>query len=211
MKNNIFNSLLDLVFPPRCEVCKKSGPEALCAECFSGVKFLRPQFGIHSAAAYDGTLKSAIHRFKFQNRKKLAEPLGVLMVNYLGRDRSLPLRELDGIIPVPLHPRRLRGRGFNQAELLARVVGRYFDLPVISALARVKHTKPQFDLPREARRLNLIGAFRVNQPKEIVNKRVLLLDDIYTTGATVTECVRALSAAGARRIEVLTLSRACLP
>ena len=108
--NKLFDRILDLVFPPRCEVCKKSGPEALCAECFAGVRFLRPQFGIHSAAAYDGVLKTAIHRFKFQKRKKLAEPLGVLMVKGNGgrqpvevtRPDILPDELVDVTVRLPL-------------------------------------------------------------------------------------------------------------
>lgn len=208
MKNNILNSILDLIFPPHCEVCRKSGPAALCPECFSSIKFMKPQFGIHSAALYDGTVRTALHRFKFQKRKNLAEPLGILLVNYLGQTTSLNIKELDSIVPVPLHKKRRRERGFNQIELLARVIGRYYELPVVASLERIKNTRPQFDLPREERLTNLKGAFRVSQPKEVYNKRLLLLDDIYTTGATVAECAKTLSIAGARRIEVLTLARA---
>jgi ComF family protein len=205
---NFLDQILNLVFPPRCEVCRKSGEEALCPECFSNIKFMKPQFGIHCVSSYDGVLRTALHRFKFQKRKKLAEPLGVLMVNYLGQAQTLKLKEIDGIIPVPLHPRRRRERGYNQTELLAGVVGRYYEVPVLPSLERVKNTQPQFELKREARQTNIKGAFRVSEPKSVNDKRVLLLDDIYTTGSTISECVRVLNSAGARRIEVLTLSRA---
>jgi ComF family protein len=169
---------------------------------------MKPQYGIHSAAVYDGAVRTALHRFKFQKRKRLAEPLGVLLVNYLGQAASLKMKELDSIIPVPLHRKRLRQRGFNQVELLARMIGRYYEVPVVESLERLKNTKPQFDLPKAERLANIKGAFRVSRPKEVYNKRVLLLDDIYTTGATIAECAKTLSTAGARRIEVLTLSRA---
>ena len=208
MANNILDSILDLIFPPRCEVCGKSGPSALCPECFSGIKFLKPQYGIHCAALYDGAVRTALHRFKFQKRKNLAEPLGILLVNYLGQAAALKMKELDSIVPVPLHRRRQRQRGFNQIELLARVIARYYELPVVASLERVKDTRPQFGLQKEARLLNLRGAFRVSRPQDVHDKRLLLLDDVYTTGATVAECAKALSGAGARRIEVLTLSRA---
>lgn len=169
---------------------------------------MKPNLGIYSATTYDGVVKESIHRFKFNKRKKLAQPLGVLLVNYLGRKPGLELEELDGIIPVPLHQKRLRERGFNQVELLARTLSRYFELPVTPALERTRPTQPQFDLKREERFNNVKGAFRVIDPKAVYNKKVLLLDDIYTTGSTISECGRVLKNAGARRVEVLTLARA---
>lgn len=204
----LLKSLLDLIFPPACEVCRRRSEETLCPACFSQIKFMKPQLGIYHASTYDGVMRAALHRFKFNKRKKLAEPLGVTLVKYLSRADSLAMREMDAIVPVPLHPLRQRERGFNQAELLARVVGRYFEVPVVPALARVKNTHPQFDLPREARFINLKGAFKVTLPQQVYNKKILLLDDIYTTGSTVGECGRALKIAGAARVEILTLSRA---
>lgn len=201
-------ALLDLVFPPRCEVCSRGSAESLCSECFSQIKFMKPQLGIYSVSAYDGVVRTALHRFKFQKKRGLAEPLGILLVKYLSHAPDLKLEEVDCIIPVPLHRKRQRQRGFNQAELLARVVSRYYEVPVISAIERVKNTHAQFDLPREKRSENVKGAFKVSQPKAVYNKRILLLDDIYTTGSTIGECARVLKTAGARRVEVLTLSRA---
>ena len=153
-------------------------------------------------------MRTAIHRFKFKKRKNLAEPLGILLVKYLSHAPMLDMNELELIIPVPLHKKRERQRGFNQAKLLAEIIGRYYDKPVASALERLKNTKAQFDLPREERFQNIKQAFKVVDPKSVYNKRVLLLDDIYTTGATIAECSKALKIAGARRVEVLTLSRA---
>ncbi|MFA5114257.1 MAG: ComF family protein [Candidatus Margulisiibacteriota bacterium] len=200
--------LLDLIFPPKCEVCRRPGRDALCPACFGQIKFLNPQLGVYSAAVYDGALKEAIHRFKFNKRKNLAEPLGVLLVQYVSQAPGLKMAEVEAIIPVPLHHKRRRERGFNQAELLAKVVGRYYDKPVINALERQKNTHAQFDLPRDARFANIREAFRVSVPRSVHNRKVMLLDDIYTTGSTVGECVRALKTAGAKRIEILTLSRA---
>jgi len=203
-----FRALLDLIFPPTCEVCRQRSLEALCPDCFSQVKFMKPQLGVHCAAAYDGVLRTAIHRFKFQGRKKLADPLGIMLVKYLSHDPGLKMEEVDCLIPVPLHPRRLRQRGFNQAALLAAVVSRYYEVPVLPALARVRNTHPQFDLPRAERQTNVRGAFKITEPQAVYNKNVLLLDDIFTTGSTIAECSRALQIAGARRVEILTLSRA---
>jgi competence protein ComFC len=206
--NKLFNSLLNLIFPPRCEICRKGSEEALCSECFKQIKFMKPHLGIYSVSVYEGPLRTAIHRFKFKKRKNLAEPLGIILVKYLSHSPMLDMNELEVIIPVPLHKKRERQRGFNQAKLLAEILGRYYDKPVVSALERVKNTKAQFDLPRDERFNNISGAFKVSDPKSVYNKRILLLDDIYTTGATIAECSKALKIAGARRVEVLTLSRA---
>jgi ComF family protein len=169
---------------------------------------MKPHLGIYSVSVYEGTLRTALHRFKFKKRKKLTRPLGILMVKYLSHNPGIEMKKVDVIIPVPLHRKRLRQRGFNQAELLARVISKYFEKPVVSALERVKNTRAQFDLPREERFKNIAGAFKVSDPKAVFNRRVLLLDDIYTTGSTIAECARALRIAGARRVEILTLSRA---
>jgi len=202
------NSLLNLIFPPRCEVCRKGSEEPLCSECFSQITFMKPQLGIYSASVYDGVLRDAIHRFKFQKRKNLAGPLGVLLVKYLSHTPDFSMEEIDCIIPVPLHRKRQRQRGYNQAELLAQVISKYYEVPVVSALERTKDTHPQFDLPREERLTNVKGAFKVSDPKAVYNKKIILLDDIFTTGSTIAECSKTLKIAGARSVEVLTLSRA---
>lgn len=207
----LLEPLLNLVFPPRCEVCKTSSREPLCYNCFQQIKFMKPHLGINSVSVYDGPLREAIHRFKFNKRKKLADPLGVLMVQYLSSAPGIDMRRIDAIVPVPLHEKRRRERGFNQAELLAGVIGRYFGKPVSSALIRVRDTHAQFDLPGPQRFDNIKQAFAVAEPGAVFNQRILLVDDIYTTGSTIAECSRALQSAGARRIEVVTLSRAVDP
>ena len=208
LMNKLLKSLIDLIFPPKCEVCRKSSEVALCQDCFVEIKFMKPHLGIYSVSAYEGVLKEAIHRFKFKNRKALAEPLAILMVKYLGHLPSFDHQEIDTIVPVPLHNKRLRERGFNQAELMGQVIAKYLEKPLYNALARIKKTKAQFDLPRDDRFHNIKDAFKVVDSKAIYNKRVLLLDDIYTTGATIAECSKCLRIAGAKRVEVLTLSRA---
>jgi len=204
----LFDNLLDLIFPPRCEVCKKLGTVTLCPSCFGQIKFMKPHMGIYSASIYEGVLRTAIHRFKFDRRKGLASPLGVMLVQYLSQVEGMDFKALDVIIPVPLHHLRLRQRGFNQSEVLARSFGKYYETPVVGALERVRDTKAQFDLPREERFHNIAGAFKVADSKAVYNKRIMLFDDIYTTGATIAECSKVLKNAGAKKVEVLTLSRA---
>jgi ComF family protein len=115
---------------------------------------------------------------------------------------------LDAIIPVPLHPKRLRWRGFNQAVLLAREVGRSWQVPVDPfILFRSRETPPQTQLDEGERRKNVRGAFALNPAKSVQGKVLLLVDDVYTSGATVNECSRVLTRAGAREVHVLTLAR----
>jgi ComF family protein len=116
---------------------------------------------------------------------------------------------VDMIVPVPLHPKRLRWRGFNQSVLLARQVSRVQHIPMDPfVLYRGKETPPQTQLTEEERRKNVRGAFSLNPQKPVEGKRVLLVDDVYTSGATVNECSRSLKRGGAKEVYVLTLARA---
>ena len=206
--NNYFDAFLDLIFPPKCEVCKSSSKAALCQDCFQSVKFMKPHLGIHSVTAYNDVVKHALHQLKFQNKKRLAQPMGVLMVQYLSQSMHLDLKQIDVLVPVPLHPNRLKQRGFNQAHLIALSIHQYYGIKIENALLRVVDTKPQFDLDRKERFNNVKGAFAINKTNTIFNKKVLLIDDIYTTGATIAECANTLKVAGAKRTDILTLARA---
>jgi len=206
---DLFKTILDLIFPPRCEVCRGLGPETFCENCRKKISFLRPSAFTHSVGIYEGALKSAIWRFKFKKRTALADPLGVLMVKYL--NHHLEMNEIDLVVPVPLHERRLRERGFNQSELLSHVISKYYDIPTVSGvLFRTKETHPQFDLPREQRLRNVRGAFELKGASLLKDRDILLVDDIYTTGSTVSECTYVLKSGGARKVHVLTLSRAVM-
>jgi ComF family protein len=200
-------SLLDLIFPPRCEVCRTIGPDEFCENCAKKITFLKPSAFIHSVGAYEGTLKSAILRFKFKKKISIAEPLGILMVKYLSR--HLDMNNIDFLVPVPLHITRFKQRGFNQSELLGHSITKYYDIPTVSGLLfRTRETHPQFDLPLVERFKNVRGAFEVKGSNLLKGKNILLLDDIYTTGSTVSECTRVLKESGANNVHVLTLSRA---
>ena len=200
---------LDLIFPPHCEVCRRLGPEIMCDNCIKNISYLQPAAFTHAVGIYEGPLKTAIHRFKFKKRSALAEPLGVLMAKYLSR--HLDMHNMDMIIPVPLYERRLRERGFNQSELLGAIITKYYEVPTVSGLlSRVRDTHPQFDLHPAERVKNIREAFALKGPHLIKGKNLLLVDDIFTTGATVSECTRVLKTGGARSVHVLTLSRAIM-
>ena len=151
--------------------------------------------------------REALHAFKFGGRRGLAAPLGDLIAE-LGLG-ALPGAAPDLLVPVPLHRRRARERGYNQSALLAMRVARAWGLPVAhDALARIAPTRPQTELDAAARRGNVRGAFAARRPEAVAGRHVLLVDDVFTTGATAAECARCLVGAGAEAVGVLTLARA---
>jgi ComF family protein len=199
---------IEWVAGPRCTCCglvfpAPGGGDRLCGDCQADP----PPFARARAAAfYEGPVATAVKRLKF-NRRLAYLPL---MQSWLA---SPPCRELaaeaDLIVPVPLHPRRLKQRGFNQAWLLAQA---FPELNLArDLLIRVRHTIPQVQLNPKERRDNVTGAFAVAEPARVKGKNVLLVDDLFTTGATARECARVLSRAGAARVEVLTVARVKQP
>jgi len=190
---------------PRCGVgfASSGGENHLCAECLSEERYFTKARAI---GPYEGLMAEVISRFKFHGASRLSRPLGWLLAEYADPDFSFS--DFDFVLPVPLHPRRLRQRGFNQALLLARYVSRVHSLPLdYTALQRIRHTEPQTQLSGTERKKNIRGAFAVTQPGLISGKHILLIDDVFTTGATVQECSRILLKAGAEKVAVLTLAR----
>jgi ComF family protein len=227
---------LDLVFPPLCPVCDgllgAGRRDPLCGACWEGLERVehpwcrccgaplgieglcgacrtrRPRFAYARAALRYGDLaREAIHAFKFGGRRGLAQPLGDLLAG-LGLS-ALPGAAPDVIVPVPLHPRRARERGYNQALLLARRLERAWGVPAAAdALQRIAPTRPQTDLDAPERRRNVRNAFAVRRPELIASRHVVLVDDVLTTGATAGECARSLYRAGATTVGVVTVARA---
>jgi len=154
---------------------------------------------------YEGVLKEAIHRFKYTGRRSLASHLAALMLEVC---RLEPLYQAaDLIVPAPLSREKLRVRGFNQAELLAVEVGRALGVPVNGkCLVKDIDTPPQTGLSRVARESNLKGAFSVKKPDLIRDRVVLLIDDVFTTGSTMSETAATLKQAGAGEVLVLTVA-----
>jgi ComF family protein len=192
----------ELVEPPLCPHCGRPRSNGcLCPLCQRDPLQID---GVRSVAYFDGTLREAIHRFKYYNQQDLAIPLGKLMGNYWEKS-PLPA---EIIVPVPLHKDRLRERGYNQATLLARELAKSIGLPVSeNSLMRVRATRPQVDLNAEERKENVGDAFRCSN-EELKGKRVLLIDDVCTTGATLEACSVALRQVGARSVWAFTLARA---
>ena len=152
-------------------------------------------------------LRRVVQKFKYGRRVSLGKPLGRLLAE--GCKGFLESCSADIIVPVPLHPKRLRWRGFNQSVLLARQLSRTYHIPLDPfVIYRSKETPPQTQLTEAERRKNVRGVFALNPQKAIDGKRVLLVDDVYTSGATVNECSGCLKRGGAKEVYVLTLARA---
>lgn len=194
---------------PVCPRCGRSfaspvalaySPHHLCAAC----RAQPPSFTqARSLYAYEPPLREAIHLFKYHKKVSLAGPLGDLMTEAFPQHPAMDL-----LIPVPLHASRLREREFNQSLLLADRLNRQLRLPLsYDNLVRVRPTQPQTELSRAARLKNLRRVFVVRRPDEVAGKRILLVDDVLTTGTTVNECAKALRRAGAADVYVRTLAR----
>lgn len=170
-----------------------------CGECTSK----EPPFSkVLSYGLYSGALAEAINLFKFSGLKRLAKPLGRLLI-------GMDIPECDGIVPVPLSTKGLRERGFNQTLLISKVLSRELRIPVyMDMLLKGKDTPPQIGLSAKERVKNLKNAFEVHG--KINNLKLLLLDDVMTTGATVRECSKKLVKAGAKDVIVITLARSSM-
>ena len=217
----------DLLFPTRCVHCGEPG-DLLCAECVGAlVRLTGPSCGMCAAPLpsgnrcgrcaerrpalsrtvavfqMDGPVRTAIHRLKYEDIRAVAPLLGALMASHPAVERL----RVDAVIPVPLHGRRLRARGYNHAHLLAKPVAARLDLePDTRTLRRIVASPPQVEAPGEAeRRRRVAGAFEAGVGAR--GLRTLLVDDVYTTGATLNECAGALKAAGAAWVGALVLAR----
>lgn len=184
-----------------------------CARCRS----VKVMFDSAShAAKFEGVIKELIHRFKYNNADFLAQPLAEILINYLsacnaqaGLNLNDLKKDVDVVVPVPLFWWRRFKRGFNQSELLAKSIGRHLQLPVsTNNLYRTRNTVPQTRLSRSQRQQNMRGAFAIKKAEGFGKRRVLLIDDVLTTGVTASECARAIKAAGGKKVHVLTIAGA---
>jgi ComF family protein len=219
-------ALLDLLFPPRCQVCGTPDEFPLCGACADSFEVIRrpvcercgkplrgpadlaftcipcrerkryPVECVRAFGIYDGRLREAIHGLKYDGKLALAQPLGEMLAGPISDDPRL--RAADVLVPVPLHPRRERQRGFNQAEEVARIAAPRVGVPVRRLLLRQRDTQAQTDLDESERRTNVRDAFVARG--EVQGLRVLLIDDVVTTGSTLAECARALRGAGASTV-----------
>jgi ComF family protein len=185
---------------PSCRVCAlpfTSEHARLCGQC---LKKSPPFSKVITYGLYEGSLREAINQFKFHGVRRLSKPLGSLLL-------ASDLPAVDAVVPVPVTVRKLRERGFNQSLLLAKIIAKKIRVPLLmDTLLKKKETPPQIGLTARERLMNLRNAFTVKGSVDAM--RLLLVDDVMTTGATVTECSKQLMKAGAEEVIVLTLARA---
>jgi ComF family protein len=196
----------------RSPICLKCGipfkseeqKDHLCGDCLtSNTSFSAAR----CVGRYEETLLHCIHQFKYNEHLGAGKILGRLMAEY--EYPTFTVADYTLVMPIPLHPKRLRQRGFNQALILARIIAKQHQRPVdFMALKRQIYTEPQVNLGRNEREKNIRGAFKVADAGRIDGEKILLVDDVYTTGSTVNECAKVLMKAGAKDVGVLTLARA---
>jgi ComF family protein len=214
--HQLLEDILDLLFPPPCAACRRRGA-LLCKSCCDSCRFV-PKAANHeqhlrlaspilvsTAGAYvfEGAVREAIHTLKYHHKPRIALPLGDLLLRYL---EAHPI-VVDAVVPVPLHPDRLKMRGYNQAALLAKRLAQQLGVRLLeNEVGRVRNTSQQADLSRAARLDNVHGAFAWGGTAP-PPRRVLVIDDVLTTGATVASVAQALHAAGSQEIHALALAR----
>jgi ComF family protein len=200
--------LMPPIAAPLCIVCgipfSGAGTDHVCGSCSTSP----PRFDAARAAlAYEGASRDLIHAYKYRNKTHLRRPLALLTMERLSG--FMHSRRPDLVMPVPLHRKKLSSRGFNQAVLLGEIFSLQLKMPLDRwNLRRIRWTEPQVNLAAPDRRTNVKGAFAIQDPALVRGCRVLLVDDVLTTGSTVEECGRVLKAAGAADVTVITVARA---
>ena len=210
--NFLNKGFLNLLFPLRCTGCgKKLSPESgylfFCRDCISSIPFRRGKIKAETYAVckYEGIVKKSIHRLKYGKKRFLAQTLGQILADFY--KKNLESQEIDFIVPVPLHRVRKEERGFNQAELIAIALGKNLNLPLsLNNLVRIRNTPSQTLIKKKERLKNLKGAFRIKKPYRFLKRNILLIDDVYTTGATTDECRKVLKKVGTKKVFILTFA-----
>ncbi len=212
----ILDWILDLIYPPKCVLCERileKDQLDLCHECrVNGPEHPMPKTKrpfLESWTAlwyYEDKVRDSVLRYKFQGARHYCITYGRLLAMKIQRDME---DRYDVLTWVPVSKRRKRRRGYDQVELLAEEVGKEINLPPIRLLNKIRNNKPQSQIDNEAkRRANVLGAYEVTNRDQFMGKRVLILDDVITTGSTVGECARMLLTAGAKEVHCAALAAA---
>lgn len=209
----ILHQILQLLYPPKCVLCRAlltSRETDLCTQCraetpeASGTKRKFPYLAKWTALwYYEGSVRASILRYKFRGSRSYCQSYGRLLAMKLLQE-EIPF---DLLTWVPVSPRRKWRRGYDQVELIARAAAKELGLALTPTLRKVRHNDPQSSMKdAAARRANVLGVYRVIDPEAVSGKRILILDDILTTGATLSECARTLLTAGAKEVNCATVA-----
>jgi len=223
-KDSIFSQIkdfcLELLFPEFCVNCGKDG-DYLCQDCLAMIdisdRIFRPQGKLsclYFASDYNNfIIKKLIVKCKYQPfAKDLAKILSAIIIIYFQNLENPPVflahKKDFAFVPIPLFKKRLRWRGFNQSEEISRHLSEYLNIPILKdALAKTKETIPQTELSKQARKKNLSGAFACQKPELVKDKKILLVDDVFTTGTTMEEAAQVLRKAGAKQVLGIAVAR----
>lgn len=227
------NLLVELLFPRRCPVCDKPVDKMgnyICMKCQNKIKYVKSSYCLkcgkslkddmsevcedcsNSSHVFDrgralyeyDSIKEAVYRFKYENRREYADFFGKQLAEKLGDE--MKVWNADAIVPVPLYKDKEKMRGYNQAALIARILGKELNIPVLeNFIFRIKSTVPQKELIGKERQNNLKNAFKIGQ-NDVKLKTIIVVDDVYTTGATMDEIAQCLKSAGIHRVYCVSLA-----
>jgi len=211
--NRLLRGVRDIIYPNTCPGCgRKVDAMVFCHSCKPRVQKREADVSSHRfkyldsviyLCAYAGAVRKTLKDIKYKQKLKRSAPLRDLLPAI---SELFPNEHFDMVVPVPLHKKRHNERGYNQSELIYRIWANNNGVPWIDLLTRTKGTAPQWQLLLQARRENVRGVFFVNQPSVVAGSRVLLVDDIFTSGATLEECAKSLKKSGAPVVRSLTLA-----
>lgn len=216
----MLQKIQNIIYPQKCGICGKINEKALCKKC---QKILENEAiwkieenqnpyiffnELISIFKYDGIIREKILDYKFNEKSYLYK----MFVNFLLKDAKIfeKIKEYDIIIPVPISKKRKKERGYNQSELIAKEISKIIKVPIAkNILYKIKNTVPQSSLNKEQREQNAKGVYMIKNQQKIINKKILLIDDIYTTGSTINECAKVIVQQGISReqIGVLTIAK----
>lgn len=212
---NVFGAVLDLMFPPKCPFCRRVvDGAAVCGICEKSLPWTKGEEGLCTGADelycaaplfYEGAVRDALLRLKFHDGDHLARPLGELLARCAAERFA---GEFDAVTWVPVGPKRLKKRGYDQARLLAESACRLWETAPERLLVKIGDNPAQSGLAdAAARRANVLGMYGIAPGARVAGRRILLIDDICTTGSTLTECVRTLRSGGAERVVCAAVAR----
>ena len=213
--HKVWQKILGMLFPTICISClgylrTEESEKMLCGKCFDSIEILEeiPEAQVHAVGLYSSKpLRDLIHGLKFKRYIKAMDQIEELIQRYIEKNPNSILKKYDLITFIPLHPARQRVRGFNQAELIAKVLGDKLNIEVLPTLKKVKNIKEQSLIKDyELRANNVTGCFELINPI-LNNKKIILVDDVYTSGATTMEALRVLNAAENDEITIFVLAK----
>ena len=205
----IIDIALDFIFPPQCGICGKIGEGYICKKCYKEIKkylYTENNGDIFYLLRYEDVIRTKIIDYKFNDKSYLYNMFCEIFVK--NKNACEFLKKYDIIIPVPIHKNRKRKRGYNQSELIAKKLAKYFKIPIYTdVLIKTKNNLMQSSLNKKGRIKNIQNAYKIQNMEKIKQKSILILDDIYTTGFTAKECKKTLQSAGAKQVGIIIIAK----